>query len=311
MNTVQPFTPEFTNLVTLVSAAVERHSARPLFGTRGEGGWQWTTYREFGSLVERLRVGLANLGVRRGDRVAVISQNRLEWVVGAHAVYALGAAYVPMYEAQLDKEWQYILSDSGATVCFVASAAIEARVRRIAEKVPGVAHVITFEGDGPGSYADLLARGASQSAPGVTPDPADVASIIYTSGTTGNPKGVCLTHSNLACNVSALLPLLESTADDRGVSFLPWAHVFGGCVELNTCMAVGASTAICGDPATLPQFIAEIQPTVLFAVPRVWNRIHASVTAMMLTKPKAVQWMFDTAMRAKTKAASRQGNRAE
>jgi long-chain acyl-CoA synthetase len=301
VNTVQPFKPEFTDLVTLVSAAVKRPADRPLFGTRGEGGWQWTTYREFASLVDRLRAGLASLGVRRGDKVAVISHNRLEWVVGAHAVYGLGAAYVPMYEAQLDKEWQYILADSGATVCFVASAAIEARVRRIAEKVPGLAHVVTFEGSGSQSYVELLARGASQSAPSVTPDPADVASIVYTSGTTGNPKGVCLTHSNLACNVSALLPLLESSEDDRGVSFLPWAHVFGGCVELNTCIAVGASTAICGDPATLSQYITEIKPTVLFAVPRVWNRIHASVSAMMLTKPRSVQWMFDTAMRAKSK----------
>jgi long-chain acyl-CoA synthetase len=301
VNTAPPFAPEFTDLVTLVTAAVKRFADRPLYGTRGEDGWHWTTYREFGSLVERFRAGLAGLGVKRGDKVAVISQNRLEWVVGAHAVYGLGAAYVPMYEAQLDKEWQYILNDSGATVCLVANASIEARVRRIAEKVPGLLHVIPFEGDGPSTYAGLLARGAGQPAVTVTPSPSDVASIIYTSGTTGNPKGVCLTHSNLASNVSALLPLLESNADDRGVSFLPWAHVFGGCVELNTCMAVGASTAICGDAAKLPQFIAEVKPTVLFAVPRVWNRIHTSVTAMMLTKPPAVRWMFDTAMVAKNK----------
>ncbi len=301
MTTNPPFAPEFTDLVSLVTAAVKRHADRPLFGVRGEDGWHWTTYREFGSLVERLRAGLARLGVKRGDKVAVISQNRLEWVVAAHAVYGLGAAYVPMYEAQLDKEWQYILDDSASTVCLVANAAIEARVRRIAEKLPRLAHIVCFEGEGPGTYADLLARGSASSAAGVTPDPSDVASIIYTSGTTGNPKGVCLTHSNLASNVSALLPLLESTSEDRGVSFLPWAHVFGGCVELNTCMTVGASTAICGDPMKLPQFIAEVKPTVLFAVPRVWNRIHAGVAAMMLTKPPAVRWMFDTAMAAKNK----------
>jgi long-chain acyl-CoA synthetase len=101
--------------------------------------------------------------------------------------------------------------------------------------------------------------------------------------------------------VSAILPVLESGPDDRGVAFLPWAHVFGGCVELNTCLAMGASTAICGDPMKLPQFIGEVKPTVLFAVPRVWNRIHAGVGAMMLTKPRAIRWMFDTAMGAKNK----------
>lgn len=302
MNTApQLFEPEFTDLVTMVRESVKRFAERPLFGTRHEDGWHWVTYREFASLVDRFRGGLASLGVKRGDKVAVISANRLEWVIGAHAVYSLGATYVPMYEAQLDKEWQYILSDSGSSVCLVATSAIEGRVARLADKLPALRHIVSFEGVGSGSYTDLLARGASQPTPPVTPAPSDVASLIYTSGTTGNPKGVCLTHSNLACNVSALLPLLESNPDDRGLSFLPWAHVFGGCVELNTCIAVGSSTAICSDPAKLAQYIGEVKPTILMAVPRVWNRIHDGVSALMLTKPKAVRWMFDTAMVAKNK----------
>ncbi len=301
MNIAPPFKPEFTDLVSLLGESVKRYADRPLFGTRGDDGWHWTTYREFGSLVDRFRSGLASLGVKRGDKVAVISQNRLEWVVGAHAVYSLGASYVPMYEAQLDKEWQYILADSGSIVCLVANAAIEARVRRLAANLPALEHIVTFEGDAPGSYTDLLSRGAAHPTASVVPQPSDLASLIYTSGTTGNPKGVCLSHSNLAINACAILPLLESGPDDCGVAFLPWAHVFGGCVELNSCIATGASTAICGDPAKLPQFISEVKPTVLFAVPRVWNRIHAGIGAMMLTKPRAVRWMFDTAMAAKSK----------
>jgi long-chain acyl-CoA synthetase len=301
VNTAPLFTPEYTDLVSLLGESVKRFAERPLFGTRGADGWQWTTYREFGSLVDRFRAGLAGLGVKRGDKVAVISQNRLEWVVGAHAVYSLGAGYVPMYEAQLDKEWQYILADSGATVCLVSTAAIEARVQRLRANLPALEHVVSFEGDAPGSYADLLARGASKPVARVIPAPSDLASLIYTSGTTGNPKGVCLTHSNLACNASAILPLLESGPDDRGISFLPWAHVFGGCVELNSCIITGASSAICGDPANLAKYIGEVKPTVLFAVPRVWNRIHAGIVAMMLTKPPAIRWMFDTAMAAKNK----------
>jgi long-chain acyl-CoA synthetase len=301
VNTAPLFVPEFTDLVSLLGSSVKQYSERPLFGTRRDDGWHWTTYREFGALVDTFRAGLASLGVKRGDHVAVISQNRLEWVVGAHAVFSLGAGYVPMYEAQLDKEWQYILADSGSAVCLVASASIAARVKRLAEDLPALAHVVSFDGDGPGSYTELLSRGASRPAARVVPEPSDLACLIYTSGTTGNPKGVRLTHSNLACNVSAILPVLESGPDDRGVAFLPWAHVFGGCVELNTCLAMGASTAICGDPMKLPQFIGEVKPTVLFAVPRVWNRIHAGVGAMMLTKPPAVRWMFDTAMAAKNK----------
>ena len=95
MNTAPLFTPEYTDLVSLLAESVKRHSERPLFGTRGADAWHWTTYGEFASLVDRFRGGLASLGVKRGDKVAVISQNRLEWIVGAHAVYSLGAGYVP------------------------------------------------------------------------------------------------------------------------------------------------------------------------------------------------------------------------
>src|SRR5438876_2916353 len=105
----QGFHPQFTTLVQLLRSSLERYSDRPLFGVLASGVWEWKTYREFGALVDQFRGGLASLGVARGDRVAVISNNRLEWAVGAHAAFGLGASYVPMYEAQLDKEWQYIL----------------------------------------------------------------------------------------------------------------------------------------------------------------------------------------------------------
>jgi long-chain acyl-CoA synthetase len=297
------FTPEFTNLVLLLQTAVERHAERPLFGVRGAEGWEWTTYRGFGALVDRFRAGIASLGVGRGDRVAVISNNRLEWAVGAHAVYSLGACYVPMYEAQLDKEWEYILSDSGSKACLVANAAIEGRVRQIAGNLPALSHVVNFEGAAsePSSYAALLAYGSSHPVAPVVPKDSDVACFIYTSGTTGSPKGVRLSHFNLASNVSALLQNVEFSHQDRGVAFLPWAHVFGGCVELNSMIGVGGAMGICGDPTKLTQYLPELKPTILFAVPRVWNRIYDGVQKMMASKPAAVQWMFTTAMQAKNK----------
>ncbi len=159
----QDFRPEFTNLVQLMRAAVERYGDRPLFGVHSNGTWDWKTYREFGRLVDHFRSGLASLGVGRGDKVAVISNNRLEWAVGAHATYGLGASYVPMYEAQLDKEWQYILSDSGAKVCLVASAAIARRVDALRPSLPSLRHIIDLEGEPSDrrSYAALLGHGES------------------------------------------------------------------------------------------------------------------------------------------------------
>ncbi|HLK40196.1 MAG TPA: long-chain fatty acid--CoA ligase [Polyangiaceae bacterium] len=305
---VQEFKPEYTNLVRLLSSAVQRFGDRPLFGVRQTDGWQWITYGEFGVLVNRFRAGLASLGVGRGDRVAVISNNRLEWVVGAHAVYSLGACYVPMYEAQLDKEWQFILSDSGSKVCLTATTSIAERIRAMEASLPGLAYVIPFDGpdSDPRSYAGLLLRGDKNPVAPVTPEDTDVACFIYTSGTTGNPKGVELTHFNLASNVSALLTNVEFDGQDRGVAFLPWAHVFGGCVELHSMIGAGASMAICTDALKLGQYLPEVKPTILFAVPRVWNRIYDGVQKQMAAKPAAVQWLFKTAMQAKNKQRKRE-----
>jgi long-chain acyl-CoA synthetase len=294
------FTPRFSNVVSLLAASVDRFGERPLFGVRRSDGWEWITYRQFGQMVDRFRAALADLGVARGDRVAVVSGNRLEWIVGAHATFGLGATYVPMYEAQLDKEWQYILADSGSKVCLVSTAGIEARVKTLGG-LPSLKQVVCFEGPAgdPSSYSALVARGADRPIPAVLPEEAEIATLIYTSGTTGNPKGVRLSHRNLAFNASALLVHLEFGPDDRAISFLPWAHVFGGCVELNALISVGSSTAICGDPTKLPQYIPEIRPTILMAVPRVWNRVYDGIQKTMSGKPPSVQWIFRTAIAAK------------
>jgi long-chain acyl-CoA synthetase len=302
-STAEAFQPKFTNLVDLLQTAVKEYGPRPLFGTLRGSDVEWTTYEEFGQLVDAFRGGLATLGIGKGDRVAVISNNRLEWAVGAHAVYGLGASYVPMYEAQLDKEWQYIIGDSEAKAVIVANRAIKKRVEALRGALPTVQHVIDMDGEAsdPLSYAGLLTVGKNNPAPAVVPGPDDIASLIYTSGTTGNPKGVMLSHMNLSSNLSGILAVADVHGDDRGVAFLPWAHVFGGCVELNLGLATGGSTAICGDPAKLAEYLPKVKPTVLFAVPRVWNKIYAGVQQQIATKPGAIKWAFNTAMAAKKK----------
>ena len=228
-----------------------------------------------GSLVDRFRAGLASLGVKRGDKVAVISQNRLEWVVGAHAVYSLGASYVPMYEAQLDKEWQYILADSGSNVCLVSSAAIEARVRRLTESLPALEHIVSFEGDAPGSYAGFLARGASH--PDGQRDPGPVRPRVphLHVGDDGQPQGR-LSHALQPREQRVRHPPAPRVGpDDRERRVPSLGARLRGMRRANTCIATAHSTAICGDPAKLAQFIGEVKPTVLLRGSRVWNRIHA------------------------------------
>src|SRR5688572_67278 len=100
------FEPRYKDLVTLFTTSVKANPGRPLFGTKKDGNWEWITYAQFGEMVDKCRAGLALLGVKKGDRVAVISNNRVEWAAAAYATYGLGAAYVPMYEAQQPKEWK-------------------------------------------------------------------------------------------------------------------------------------------------------------------------------------------------------------
>ncbi len=300
---------EFTDLVQVLQSAVARYASRPLFGVPRDGAFAWSTFEEFGRLVDAFRAGLSSLGVGRRAAVAVISNNRLEWAVGAHASYGLGACYVPMYEAQLDKEWQYILADSDAVVCLVANAGIEKRVAALRGSLPRLQHIVNFEGSAsePSSYGALLARGQSNPVPAIVPDGEDVATLIYTSGTTGTPKGVILTHHNLATNISSLLEIVDLEDNDRGLAFLPWAHVFGGCVELNLALATGSATGICSDASKLGEYLPLVKPTVLFAVPRVWNKIHSGVQTLMATKPAPIQWIFNTALEAKKKQRKKEG----
>ncbi len=292
------YKPRYTNLVRLFDASTQAHADKPLFGTRGASGWSWISYREFAERVNHARAGLAGLGVGHRDCVAVISNNRVEWAVGAYGTYTRGAIYVPMYESQVDKEWLYILRDSGTKVCFAATAAIEARVKALQADLPELAHVVCFEGS---SYADLMQRGKNDPLPPASPDDGDIATFIYTSGTTGTPKGVKLTHFNLAANVSALLDVAPVKEGDRSLAFLPWAHVFGGTIELNTVMAIGGSIAICDNTDNLLGYLPEVQPTMLFAVPRIWNRIYDGVKKQIAGKPGVIQAIFEAGLRAKSK----------
>ena len=106
--------PKFETLVDIFQRSTREYAGRELFGEKKDGQWRWMTYGQFGERVDDARSGLAQLGIVPGDRVAVISNNRSEWAIAAYATYTLGASYVPMYESQQEKEWEYILKDCGA-----------------------------------------------------------------------------------------------------------------------------------------------------------------------------------------------------
>ncbi|MCK6589938.1 MAG: long-chain fatty acid--CoA ligase [Polyangiaceae bacterium] len=296
-------TPKFENLVEMFERSIKLYGPRDLFGTKKNGQWVWTTYAQFGKQVDQFRGGLASLGIKRGDCVAIVSNNRVEWAVAAYACYGLGAALVPMYEAQLPKEWAFIINDCEAVAMIAATPEILKKVEEIQEKTPTLKHLIGLElpKSDPRSFEALLEAGEKNPTPAIKPEPKDTATLIYTSGTTGNPKGVILSHGNIASNISAVHEILPLEGEDRSLSFLPWAHSFGHTCELHAIFSLGGSMAICEAVDKIVANLAEVSPTVLMSVPRIFNRIYDGVNKQMAEKPAIIRNMFRSGIRVATK----------
>lgn len=292
-------TVEIATLVDLLTNSVVNYPDNPLFGVRGsDDQWQWTTYAEFGREVDKARGGLASLGVSRGDRVAAISDNRVEWAVGAHATYSLGAAWVPMYEAQTQKDWVYILRDSGAKVLFAATDGIRAQVEEVGGELPDLEMIVVIDDPAGGdaiNYTELLARGTDNPTSVAVVSPEALAGLIYTSGTTGNPKGVRLSHGNFSSNINAIAEIFPLEEDDRSASFLPWAHSFGQTVELHALTFFGASMGLTS-AKTLTRDMPEIKPTILVSVPTVFNKVYDGLQKMMEAEGGLKKTLFDAAI---------------
>ncbi len=292
-------TAVYPDLVTIYETSLARHADRPLFGTKRDGRWEWLTYAEFGDLAGRFRSGLLHLGLRRGDRLAIVAGNRAEWAVAAYAALGLGCAVVPMYEAQNENDWRFILKDSGAKILVTSTPDIERRTRRFAAELPDLkASICLAKEPGFRTFDDVLAWSEDGPEPARAPAPGDLAFIIYTSGTTGQPKGVMLSHHNIASNVSAVRELFPLDETDRCLSFLPWAHAFGQTAELHLFVSLGASIAVCSGLDRLVSELSEVKPTVLCAVPRIFNKIYAGVRQQMAAKPKAIRSLFGSGLEA-------------
>ncbi len=264
------------NLVEFLENSLARRPDRPLFGTKNaQGVYEWLTYRQFGRRVDELRAGLAGLGVGRGDAVGIIANNRTEWAIAAYATYGLGGRFVPMYESELPRIWEYIVADSAIKVLFVSKPEILQKVSDFPQKIPNLAHLVLVEGTGPGSMAALEETGRLHPVKAIHPGPDEIAGLIYTSGTTGEPKGVLLSHKNCTSNSLAGVSMYpELTEEDVSLSILPWAHSYGQTAELNAMIYLGGSIGFIENVKTVVQDMALVRPTWLIAVPRVFNRIY-------------------------------------
>lgn len=292
---------DYDTLVDMHLVTRQSFGNRPLFGTKpggqGSAPFEWMTYKDFGKRVDQCRAALDGLGIARGDKVGIISNNRQEWAVCAYATYSLGAVFVPMYEEQRPEDWRYILQDSGAKCLFVATKEVYRETYHFAGVQGNVQNVFCFEEpEGkPGSYEGLLKVNKGKRVPAYLPHPEELATLIYTSGTTGKPKGVMLSHGNIVSNIVGLRAILPEdlvSCHDRSLSFLPWAHCYGQTAELHALMAHGASMGISRGVTTLLDELAEIKPTLLYAVPQLFKRVCDAIHAKVADSSTTKQYLF-------------------
>lgn len=290
--------PKFSTIVDLFEQSVRVHAQRDLFGVKSNGVWSWIRYGEFKHQVEFFRAGLATLGVREGDRVGIISSNRVEWAITCFASLGLGAAVVPMYEAQLVSDWEHILRDSETTVLIVSTSEILAKVASLRSRLPCLKHVLCMDASEsePESFGRPMKLGQETPLGPGSPAPSDMAFLIYTSGTTGEPKGVMLSHENIASNVSAMHQIFDVFEGDRSLSFLPWAHCLGLTGELHALLSLGAGIAISTSLDRLADEISEVRPTILLCVPRVFHRIYDTTLRQVAGQPRPIRTLFDSGL---------------
>jgi len=257
------------------------------------GQWVPISSDELYGWVRAVADQLVSWGVGKGDRVVILSENRWEWAVADFACLAIGVVDVPLYSTESAERIGYMVRDSGARVAVVSS---QAQYEKLAAggELPDLEHVLVMDAgqyDNATSF-DTLVEAAKQKkerdgafdAMVRQAKPEDLMTIIYTSGTTGEPKGVRLTHGNLATNLEQAVPRFDLTAADRIISYLPVSHVFERHVDY-AFLEIGSLVAYCPRFESLPKAMQAIKPTFFVGVPRVYEKIRQGVEAKSAASP--------------------------
>ena len=291
-------------LTQLFFDTIERVHRPDAYQVRRDGHYHLISHAEVLERVRRIALGLRELGLERGDRVAILSENRPEWAFADWACLTIGIADVPVYPTLPAGQIPHILANSGALAIFVSNEAQAAKIAEVRTKAPALRHVITFGAQRTAgvdlTLAEVEARGAAVDSPeraarwksdAYHVGPGDLATLIYTSGTTGLPKGVMLTHDNLFSNVAATRTKIPFLADDVALSFLPLSHIFERIGDY-LFWATGTSIAYAESIDTVPINMQEVRPTFCMSVPRLYEKMYARVLENALSGGWAKKQVF-------------------
>jgi long-chain acyl-CoA synthetase len=298
--------PEMFDRITTKYATDER----PMLMHKVEKQYRGISFLQCRRKVELFALGLASLGVKKDEKVAIISENRPEWVFADMAIVALGAIDVPIYPTLTPPQIAYILSDAEAKVVIVSNTLQLGKILKIESELRTLQRIIVInekleQRNGKTlTFAEVLILGEEfekshrtffRDAIGkVGPD--DLLTIIYTSGTTGNPKGVMLTHHNLCSNIKSAADTIPLNDRDTLLSFLPLCHSFERMAGYYTAMACGSTVAYAESTETVSDNLLEIRPTVVTTVPRLFERIYTRIMKQIDNSPPARQRIFRWAL---------------
>ncbi len=253
----------------------------------GKENGQWRKYsaKEFIQWTDALAYGLINLGIKKGDRVSIISANRPEWMLVDMGIAKMTGVNNPIYANITTEDYDFILKDSGARVVFVGSKDIYDRIKDIAAANPNIEAVYSFDKiEGVPHWTELADLGKANPQPSqvkawqVETSKDDLFTLIYTSGTTGNPKGVMLSHRNILCQLDALEYAFPFGPQDRSLSFLPLCHCFQRVLEYFT-LKRGTQVYYAESMDTLADNMKEVSPTLMATVPRLLEKVYDKIYA--------------------------------
>ena len=308
------------NVVALIARAADRNADREAMRWKvtkaqradegSSGAWTSRTYREMWDWVTKLSLGLRDLGIVDGDKVAIIARTRPEWTIADLASLALGAVTCPIYPQSEPGQTAFVINNVRAKAIFVENAQQAAKIATIRAECPTLEHVITLDPtgkfpEGTLTLEDVIARADTDPAVRRTwresidrIERDHLATVIHTSGTTGNPKGAMLSHGNLLFNYEAANQVVDFYETDVFLSFLPLSHIYGRIVD--EVVALGRGAAVVYAEALLerlPANMVEVKPTVMGSVPRLYERVYARVSAAVEAGSPMKQRIFRWASR--------------
>lgn len=282
----------------------ERHPEQKiaLSGKIGKNKWNEYTPQHYKKTANELSCALLAKGIRKGDKVAVISTNRPEWTITQMAVTQIGAVLVPIYPTITAEDYQYILNHCEAKLVILEGEIVMRKVQSVADKLPELKDIYTFVDRQDYPYWDqLIALGRENYDEGrlaelrAANDEKECAMIIYTSGTTGTPKGVMLSHHNIMSQIENLKHI-PSKWSKKGLSFLPLCHAYENMIVL-LYQYLGMTVYYVSNLATIAEAMREVNPTMMTAVPRVLEKFYEKIEASGRSKTGAARSIFEWAVK--------------